>query len=517
MSLTIGQTIYNRYRIARLLGQGGMGAVYRAWDLNLNIPVALKELVPEPGIDPATLAQLRQQFQREARLLASLSHPSLPRVTDHFEWGGNAYLVMDFVEGESLDALIARQGPLPEEQVVKWAGQLLGALATCHAQHIIHRDIKPLNIIITPSSALGEGRGGGRAVLVDFGLVKLWDPRHPQTQRIVHGMGTPAYASPEHFGIGGQHTQPRSDLYSLGATLYHALTGREPATAVERGSTTSSFINPRRLRAGLRPETESVILRAMALDLNYRFRDTREMTSALGAGSNARVGPVVMPPPVSISSIRRASVPATIPHDRWQLEMATAMAMAVVGTLTLQIILYASHLSPERYFNMSLGALVMGAIGWFVGDSIFEALTQSQGTGATTPVTGSRPTQRLVAFTRQLTRQLSTSQQVALLLALLIGSAAAAWLLGPLALEIPLLWNYVPTYAIAGPLVYAATGRRQWRALVAHTLVTTLGGTVLKLSVGFGSEVGPLFLAAVVGGLLMEGVAFLAERQLLRK
>ena len=506
MSLAIGQIIYNRYRIARLLGQGGMGAVYRAWDLSLNIPVALKELVPEPGIDPATLAQLRAQFQGEAQVLAGLVHPNLPRVTDYFEWGGNAYLVMDFVEGEDLDTLIARQGPLPEAWVVSWAGQLLDALAACHAHHIVHRDIKPHNIIIHPD---------GRAVLVDFGLVKLWDPRHPQTQRIVRGMGTPEYASPEHYGLGGRHTEPRSDLYSLGATMYHALTGQEPLSAIDRWATPSSFISPCCLRADLQPGVESAILRAMAVDINQRVQSAYEMVAALGVRTGARVGPAVAPSQVSVLSKRQGSVSIPVPRDtRWPLEMATAMVMAVVGTLTSQIILFASFISLERYLGLSVGALLMGAAGWFVGDLIFQALAQSESTGVT-PATG-RPTQRLVAFTQRLTRQLSTEQQVALLAALLVGAAASAWLLGPLVFNVPVLWNNLPSYAIAGPLVYAATGRRRWRALIAHTLVMTIGGAVLWTRVGVGHDVGTLFLAAAGGGLLIEGGAFLAERLLPR-
>ncbi|MBN1179957.1 MAG: protein kinase, partial [Anaerolineae bacterium] len=105
MPLNQGQVIQNRYRIARLLRQGGMGSVYRAWDLTLNIPVALKEMLPEPGLQSQKLAAMRDQFQREAQVLAGLHHPNLPRVTDFFQWEGNAYLVMDFVEGESLDEM----------------------------------------------------------------------------------------------------------------------------------------------------------------------------------------------------------------------------------------------------------------------------------------------------------------------------------------------------------------------------------------------------------------------------
>ncbi len=271
--LSPGTVLQNRYRIASLLGQGGMGAVYRAWDMRLNIPVAIKEMIPQPGIDPHALAQLRQQFYQEAQVLARLNHPNLVRVTDYFEEWGNAYLVMDFVEGQSLADLIAARGPLPEAQVLDWARQLLDALAYCHSKGVIHRDIKPQNIIIQPD---------GQAVLVDFGLVKLWDPRDPRTRAVVRAMGTPEYAPPEQWGMG--HTDPRSDIYSLGATLYYALTGQAPITATDRMARPSLFILPRQLNLSLRPETERAILRAMELAQDARWSSAAEMAAALGMG-----------------------------------------------------------------------------------------------------------------------------------------------------------------------------------------------------------------------------------------
>ena len=283
--LTPGTVLQNRYRIASPLGQGGMGAVYRAWDLRLNIPVAVKEMVPQPGIDPHTLAQLRQQFYQEAQVLARLNHPNLVRVTDYFEEWGNAYLVMDFAEGQSLADLIAARGPLPEAQVLEWARQLLDALAYCHSQGVIHRDIKPQNIIIRPD---------GQAVLVDFGLVKLWDPRDPRTRTVVRAMGTPEYAPPEQWGAG--HTDPRSDLYSLGATLYHALTGQAPATATDRFAAPTVLTPPRSINPSLRPETERAILRAMELAKDARWGSAAEMAAALGAPAAAPT-PAVKPAP----------------------------------------------------------------------------------------------------------------------------------------------------------------------------------------------------------------------------
>ena len=220
--LTSGTVLQNRYRIVATLAKGGMGAIYRALDTHLNIPVAVKEMIPKSGIDAKTLLQLQQQFQQEASLLAHLDHPNMVEVTDFFDEAGKAYLVMGFVLGESLDERIEREGALPEDEVLNWADQLLDALEYCHAHGVVHRDIKPLNVILHPD---------GHAVLVDFGLAKLWNPGDPRTQTAIRGIGTPEYAPPEQYSDLPGHTDPRSDLYSLGATLYHALTGKAPMPA----------------------------------------------------------------------------------------------------------------------------------------------------------------------------------------------------------------------------------------------------------------------------------------------
>ena len=271
--LATGSILLDRYRTVSLLGQGGMGAVYRAWDMRLNVPVALKEMTPQPGLDPQTLAQLRQQFQQEAMVLARLNHPHLVRVTDFFEESANTYLVMDFVEGESLADRIARQGALPEHDTLAWAGQLLDALAYCHAQGVIHRDIKPQNVIIRPD---------GRAALVDFGLVKLWDPRDPRTKTAMRGMGTPEYAPPEQYETDMGHTDARSDVYSLGATLYHALAGQAPPTATLRMAAPEQFVPMRALNPQASAPTEAAVLRAMELPRSQRWQSAGDMAAALG-------------------------------------------------------------------------------------------------------------------------------------------------------------------------------------------------------------------------------------------
>lgn len=284
--LTAGTILQNRYRIGALLGQGGMGAVYRAWDTRLEVSVALKEMIPQPGLAPNLLSELRQQFHQEAKVLARLNHPNLVRVTDFFEERGNAYLVMDFVAGESLNKHIEQRGALPEAEVLNWGRQLLSALAYCHSQGVIHRDVKPQNVIIQPN---------GQAVLVDFGLAKLWDPRDPRTKTAMRGVGTPEYAPPEQYSGLSSSTDARSDLYGLGATLYHALTGRAPLTATDRMANPRQFASVRRLNSRISSRTERVILRAMELAREQRFQSAQEMMAALKGKTPKRQATKMMP------------------------------------------------------------------------------------------------------------------------------------------------------------------------------------------------------------------------------
>jgi len=265
--------------------------------VNLNVPVALKEMTSDPSADQRTLAQLRAQFQREAQVVAGLDHPHLVRVTDYFSWGGSECLVMNFVEGESLADCIQREGAQPEAQVLEWAQQLLGALGYCHARGVIHRDVKPQNVIITPDgSALPLiGGAGGGAVLVDFGLVKLWDPQNPRTQTVIRAMGTPEYAPPEQYSAMAGHTDPRSDLYSLGATLYHALTGQTPMSATDRMARPEQFASPRTLAPRVSPQTEAVVLKVLELPITQRFSTAQEMINALRGASP--VSPPIIPTP----------------------------------------------------------------------------------------------------------------------------------------------------------------------------------------------------------------------------
>ncbi len=272
MSLTPGQMIRDRYWVIRLLGPGGMSANYETVDTVLNVRCFLKEMVPYPGTCGDGLDQLREQFQQEARLLAELRHPNLPRVTDHFDDDGNVYLVMDFIQGQRLDQIIAHSEQISEDKVLEWTRQLMEALAYCHSQGVIHRDIKPQNVIITPQ---------GQAILVDFGLAKLVDPDNPRTRTAMRGLGTPEYAPPEQYDTKKGYTDPRTDIYSLGATLYHALVGEPPPALSERVVNPTSLIPMRQRTAGISRSVDRSVMKAMSLQPSRRFQSIAEMHKAM--------------------------------------------------------------------------------------------------------------------------------------------------------------------------------------------------------------------------------------------
>lgn len=211
--------IKGRYHLLAQLGAGGFGAVYRAEDVSLgNRMVAIKEMT-QSGLKPAELAEATEAFQREAYLLAGLKHPNLPHIYDHFREAGRWYLVMDFIEGQTLEALLAQTPAkrLPVNDVLKIGLQLASVLGYLHANQppIIFRDLKPANVMLTAT---------GHAYLIDFGIARLFKPGQAKDTLII---GTPGYLAPE--GYGKAQTTPRSDIYSLGATLHHLLSGIDPS------------------------------------------------------------------------------------------------------------------------------------------------------------------------------------------------------------------------------------------------------------------------------------------------
>ncbi len=309
MPLDTGQILNKRYRVVKLLGQGGFGAVYRAWDINLNNPIALKENL-------ATSEASARQFATEARLLANLRHTGLPFVIDHFSVEGvGQYLVMEYVEGQDLqDKLDETEGGLREAQALSWIEQVCNALTYMHTQSppIIHRDIKPANIKITPQ---------GKVKLVDFGIAKQYLASQQTT--IGARAVTVGYSPPEQYGSG--ITDARSDVYALGATCYTLLTGVVPPESLQL-RLGEKLLPPRAIDPNISEKTEKAVLRAMALEPEKRYQTVQAFKSALLDPAPAQVAaranasavmplmqPARTPTPVDITGTMVAPRPAPEP------------------------------------------------------------------------------------------------------------------------------------------------------------------------------------------------------------
>jgi eukaryotic-like serine/threonine-protein kinase len=304
MSIATNTLLQNRYLVTQQLGRGGMGAVYQATDQRFGSTVAIKQMLVEGE-------HLKKAFEREAILLNSLRHASLPMVMDHFTEGAGHFLVMQFIPGEDLaEALIKNNGPFQPDRVAQWANQLLAALEYLHTRspQIVHRDIKPQNIKLTPE---------GDIVLLDFGLAKGETSGMPTRLAAESVTGyTPVFASLEQMR--GQGTDPRSDVYSAAATLYGLFTGHPPVDALARADALlSRQPDPQRLANELNPQVPAAaaqaIHKAMAVTRDDRLQSAKEFRRLIAEAFHG----------VSGGAPQSAPLPATVVSPPHLLETPT--------------------------------------------------------------------------------------------------------------------------------------------------------------------------------------------------
>jgi serine/threonine protein kinase, bacterial len=408
--LPTNSIVNNRYIIIRKIGQGGMGAVYQVTDTQDGHRVlALKEM-SDSAVDPPDRPQMVAQFQQEAILLQRLNHANLPYVTDKFSIGDRHYLVMEYINGRTLQQMLDdTQQPFPEPLVLHWTDQLCDVLGYLHNQNpkIIFRDLKPDNIMITTDN---------QVKLIDFGIVRFFKPGKKKDTIL---LGTKGYAAPEQWGAG--QTDERSDVYSLGVTLFHLLTAVDPESYV------LNIPNVRQFNPSISPQTEQLVSKATRPNTQERFASMQQMRQAL---------------PARIRS----------------------------GQSTFPVRSYTPSNQPQS--------------------------SQVKSTA--------RPTTRLVQATLRLTAQWTNQQLITAGAAMLAVILLGAWIITPRIQE-TWFWYNIPTIAILGPAIFAAT-RRQGVAGIGHGVTAALAGSLTWYRAGISWDYTGLFVGALVSAIAIEAV-----------
>jgi tRNA A-37 threonylcarbamoyl transferase component Bud32/membrane protein YdbS with pleckstrin-like domain len=327
-----------RYRLTAPLGEGGMATVYRARDLRLNREVAVKILRDELTHDAGFL----HRFEREAQTVAGLAHPNIVPVYDVGEEGGSHYIVMEYVRGRTLKEMIDAGGPLPEDRAVQVLRQVLDALAHAHATGLIHRDVKPHNILLAPD---------GTARLADFGIAHLADGSTTRTAAI---LGSAHYLSPEQSR--GEEATVQSDIYACGVVLFEMLAGHPPFDGPNALAIAHLHLHETPPRLPVRGQLQSTVSRALAKDPSQRFPDASAFSDALKGMESGHEGtlaqPLAAPGRLELGP-RGGSRPVEQPEDRVVLRRS-ARKWYILASVAVALLVAAAYAASNTVWGQEL-------------------------------------------------------------------------------------------------------------------------------------------------------------------
>ncbi|HDQ72302.1 MAG TPA: FHA domain-containing protein [Chloroflexi bacterium] len=532
----IGET-FGQYEITGVIGEGGMGVVYRARDTKLQRDVALKVLPLDTAhlADAAQNEELLKRFTREANAAAGLDHPSIIDIYNLDTKDDVYYIAMRYVEGRTLSQLMREEGPLPLERAAHIVDQLASALDYAHRRQVIHRDVKPANIMVGPDD---------RVTLMDFGIAKA--PSKEKLTRVGQVMGTIEYMSPEQFQ--GKPVDARADVYALGIVLYQMLTGEIPFSSQALLSDPSIFGSPpppRQHNPRISEAVEQVILRGLSESPGARYQTAVELAAglraALGEPEAARA-PAPSPMQASAAiplklvfpngyeqeltpgllclgrsadndmifrddrvSRRHAEIHCKEQHGCAIVDLGSANGTYVNGRqLRPEAFLRLEpgmqiHLGPNVKMRVQEGAVPRREDQSHVWPTGSPDTTKNDGEVSHSII--SHPT-RVIA---QAAARLDDRQIGLIVASLVILAVGGVWLGAPIWRQISFAWFNIPLIGVVGASIYAAT-RRPWGAALAHGLIAFIGGVVLwgRLEI-YTQRYPALLLGAIGSGLFIYG------------